>query len=58
LRCVTQIILPPFWRAGKAAGARVGYLGGSRDGSIFKGWQESLQDHGWIDVARAAEAIE
>ena len=28
---------------------RVGYLGGSRDGSIFKVWQESLRDHGWID---------
>jgi putative ABC transport system substrate-binding protein len=28
---------------------RIGYLGGSRDGSIFKVWQESLRDHGWID---------
>jgi putative tryptophan/tyrosine transport system substrate-binding protein len=28
---------------------RVGYLGGSRDGSIFKVWQESLRDRGWVD---------
>lgn len=28
---------------------RVGYLGGHRDGSIFKVWQEGLRDHGWID---------
>ena len=28
---------------------RVGYLGGSRDGSIVKVWQESLRDHGWIE---------
>ncbi len=28
---------------------RVGYFGGFRDASIFKVWQESLRDHGWVD---------
>ena len=49
IAAIAALLVSPRYVQAQGTPRRVGYLGGSRDGSIFKVWQESLRDHGWID---------
>jgi hypothetical protein len=49
IAAIAALLVSPRHVQAQGTPRRVGYLGGSRDGSTFKVWQESLRDHGWID---------
>jgi putative ABC transport system substrate-binding protein len=49
ITAIAALLVLPGHAQAQGTPRRVGYLSGSRGDSLFKVWQESLRDHGWID---------